>query len=176
MRSRNPIWKVLLALGCAAAVAACGSSAKHARARSVADSKALQFSACMRSHGVSNFPDPSGGGNINFTPGSGFNPRSPSFQVAQRACQHLMPGPRTPPKMTAAAHAAALEFSKCMRSHGVPGFPDPVAVGSAPPANELALVIRGMMFEPGGSGITPGSPAFRQAAVACGVKGPGGGP
>jgi hypothetical protein len=66
-----------------------------------------------------------------------------------------MPGPTTAPKMTASAHAAALKFSECMRSHGVPNFPDPVPVGSSPPAGALTLVLRGMMFEPGTSGITP---------------------
>jgi hypothetical protein len=57
-----------------------------------------------------------------------------------------------------------------MRSHGVTSFPDPVAVGSAPPANEPTLVVRGMMFESGISVTTLKSPAFRQAAGACGVK------
>jgi hypothetical protein len=130
----------------------------------------------MRSHGVSHFPDPTGNGSIELTPSSGANPQTASFQRAQQACRHLMPGPTTRPKMTAAAHVAALRFSKCMRSHGVQDFPDPVPVGSAPPANELTLVIRGMMFEPGTSGITPRSPAFRQAAMACGVSGPSSAP
>ncbi len=56
---------------------------------------AFKFSACMRSKGV-NMPDPKvDGGRITMairkgTPG--FDPRSPRFQAAQKACQKLMPG------------------------------------------------------------------------------------
>ncbi len=50
----------------------------------------LRFSQCMRTHGVTNFPDPTFGSNggvrIAFGPSSGIDPRSPSFQAAQRAC------------------------------------------------------------------------------------------
>jgi len=57
---------------------------------------ALKFSRCMREHGI-DFPDPKtgpGGGVMIGGPGSKFNPSSPSFQAAQKACQGLMPGPR----------------------------------------------------------------------------------
>jgi hypothetical protein len=57
---------------------------------------ALRFSACMRSHGVHNFPDPTfGPGTVQLRVNSksGLDPRSPIFQAAQRACQKLMPGP-----------------------------------------------------------------------------------
>jgi hypothetical protein len=58
----------------------------------------LKFSACMRAHGLPDFPDPttSGGGiqlSIGSKKGSGLNPRSPLFQAAQKACQSVMPGP-----------------------------------------------------------------------------------
>jgi hypothetical protein len=60
----------------------------------------LKFSACMRAHGLPDFPDPtsSGGGiqlSIGSKKGSGLNPRSPLFQAAQKACQSVMPGPPT---------------------------------------------------------------------------------
>jgi len=64
-----------------------------------AQAQALKFSACMRSHGVTNFPDPqfsSGGGiRIKIQPGpggSGLDPSSPIFQAAQKACGSLLPG------------------------------------------------------------------------------------
>jgi hypothetical protein len=59
----------------------------------------LKFSACMRAHGLPDFPDPTtaaGGGiqlSIGGKKGSGLNPRSPIFQAAQKACQSVMPGP-----------------------------------------------------------------------------------
>ena len=59
---------------------------------------ALKFAACMRSHGVRNFPDPpppssgpqtqSGGG----SQGAHFDPNSPAFQAANSACKSLAPG------------------------------------------------------------------------------------
>jgi hypothetical protein len=52
---------------------------------------ALAFSACMRSHGEPNFPDPqfgSGGSvRIRIGRGSGLDPSLPQFQTAQKACQ-----------------------------------------------------------------------------------------
>jgi hypothetical protein len=55
-----------------------------------------------------------------------------------------------------------LKFSQCMRSHGVPNFPDPGAGGGI----ELAS----------GDGINPFSPAFKAAQSVCRKLLPGGGP
>jgi hypothetical protein len=56
----------------------------------------LKFSACMRAHGLANFPDPvesNGGVGLTLNPKTtGLNPRSPVFQAAQRACRKDMPG------------------------------------------------------------------------------------
>jgi hypothetical protein len=62
-----------------------------------AQQTALAFSACMRKHGIKDFPDPtfSGGGiqiRLGGRPGSDLNPQSPLFQKAQTACQALLPG------------------------------------------------------------------------------------
>jgi hypothetical protein len=64
-----------------------------------AQQTALKFSACMRSHGLKDFPDPTfsaGGGGIQLKiggrPGSDLNPSSPLFQKAQAACQSILPG------------------------------------------------------------------------------------
>jgi hypothetical protein len=54
--------------------------------------QALKYSACMRSHGVVTFPDPTlSNGQIEFAgpPGIG---RTPQFQTAQTACQSLLSG------------------------------------------------------------------------------------
>jgi hypothetical protein len=54
--------------------------------------RALALSACMRKHGVPNFPDPqfmSGGRVLEKIPnGSGMDPSSPMFQAAQQKCSH----------------------------------------------------------------------------------------
>ena len=61
---------------------------------------ALKFSKCMRSHGISDFPDPNvhsgaGGVSISIRIGGGkssdLNPNNPLFQAAQKACQSVAP-------------------------------------------------------------------------------------
>ena len=59
-------------------------------------SSALALSACMRSHGEPNFPDPQFGPggrvSIRIGQGGGLDPQSPQFQAAQKACQKDFPG------------------------------------------------------------------------------------
>lgn len=62
-----------------------------------AKQQALAFSACMRRHGLADFPDPdfrNGGISIRLRsgPGSDLDPHSPTFQAASRACRGFFPG------------------------------------------------------------------------------------
>jgi hypothetical protein len=62
-----------------------------------AEERALKFSACMRSHGEPNFPEPEfhGGGvalRLKAGPG-GLDPKSPQFQAAQKACRQYLGPP-----------------------------------------------------------------------------------
>jgi hypothetical protein len=51
--------------------------------------EALKYSACIRWHGVPDYPDPKvHDGGIEM----GEAPDSPQFQAAQKACGHLLPG------------------------------------------------------------------------------------
>jgi hypothetical protein len=128
-----------------------------------------KFSACMRSHGVPRFPDPtrsSGGGmNLSVSPGSGLDPKSPQFQAAQKACQKLLPNGGKPDAATQAKmQTQMLKFSACMRSHGLPNFPDPTfSNGGA----QLSLGGKG-------GGLNPSSPVFQAAQKACQSIAPGG--
>jgi hypothetical protein len=54
-----------------------------------ATNQGLKFSACMRSHGEPNFPDPASNGSITLPPG--MNAESSQFQAAEKDCQSLMP-------------------------------------------------------------------------------------
>jgi hypothetical protein len=129
---------------------------------------ATKFASCMRSHGVPNFPDPDSSGSVSIGSDSGIDPRSPKFQAAQKACEKDMPkGPAPSPEEQAKAKAAALAFSACMRSHGVPKFPDPVFSDG-----KTTLQLNGGP----GSGLDPSSPKFKAAQEACRSKLPGGGP
>ena len=52
----------------------------------------LKAAACMRSHGIANFPDPIfHGGNVNFPIPSSINSNSPQFNQARQTCQKLIP-------------------------------------------------------------------------------------
>src|SRR5581483_3679051 len=74
------------------------------------------------------------------------NPDSQQFQSAQRACQKYLPIGKAPsPARLAKMQETFLRFARCMRSHGVPSFPDPqistkgggVAVKIGGPGSEL---------------------------------------
>ena len=162
----------LITVLCVAACGGTGPSGKTGTNAKAASDLALKFASCMRVNGVPNFPDPSSSGEIQIAPGSGLNPQSPAFEAAQKRCGKLLPGgnpgPRKPSK---AQFAAALAFARCMRSHGLPNFPDPLA--SFPAGSGPIIALRGMMFKPG-PGLDPVSPAFRQAASHCGVRLPSG--
>jgi hypothetical protein len=165
------------ALGCVVAIAACGGTASDSNisgssspgSSSGNNSGFLKFALCMRANGVPNFPDPSGGGGIHISQGSGINPASPAFQAAQAKCAHLLPGggpPKGPP--SAQAKLAALKISECMRSHGISGFPDPTLSLPSNPADYGAVQDRGGVVLAIPKTINVASPAFQQAAAACG--------
>jgi hypothetical protein len=66
--------------------------------------KALAWAACMRQHGLPNFPDPGFGGGGQITLGSaakgGIDPQSPAFKSAQAACGSPLGG-KPPDAVTA---------------------------------------------------------------------------
>jgi hypothetical protein len=163
-----------VALACALAVAACGSSHKS-NAGDPVFAQALKFSNCMRAHGVSNFPDPTAGGGLKLVPGSGPNPQSPSFQSAQKACSKYAPRLAAPPKMSASERRKAVKFAECMRANGEPDFPDPTLGSPSPNANSPVLALHGMFFQLT-PGLNPMSQAFKQAVSRCGIRPPPGKP
>jgi hypothetical protein len=84
----------------------------------------------MRSHGVPRFPDAS---SSNTLP-NGLPKVSPQqlgvsgsqYRAAQGACAHLLPnGGRMTQTESQRDLRAMLGFARCMRSHGVPDWPDP---------------------------------------------------
>jgi hypothetical protein len=128
--------------------------------------KMVAFAQCMRSHGVPDFPEPAEGKLVmKGGPNSDLNPSSAQFQAAQKACRSLAPHPTLNPAQSAQLQAQALKFSACMRSHGVPNFPDPQFSGGG-----VQLRIDKS------SGIDPQSPQFQAAQKACQGQMPGPGP
>jgi hypothetical protein len=107
-----------------------GSTSSGAPNTGVANigSQSRAFAACMRSHGVSGYPDPrvTGSGNgvqVTISPGTA-NPDSPAFRAADRACHHLLPGLVSTSASAGHDQEQDLKFADCLRSHGVPDFPD----------------------------------------------------
>jgi hypothetical protein len=126
------------------------------------------YSACMRSHGVPNFPDPDSKGRIKVTSGvaangqkTGVDVNSPQFDRARKACANLLPnGGRPTAAQQQQEQQQMLKFAQCMRAHGVPKFPDPKAGGA------LALGTK--------TGVDPNTPQFKTAQQTCQKLVPGG--
>jgi hypothetical protein len=88
----------------------------------------LAFSRCMRSHGVPNFPDPNSSGALPKRQVDQLAASSPQFPPAHRACEHLLPNGGQPTQaQVQQAWNDMRNFARCMRSHGVPNWPDPAA-------------------------------------------------
>ena len=152
-----------VAVACAIAVAACGSSHGIAT-RSGIQSQPIAFANCMRTHGVPSFPDPSGGGaGVNLA-GTGINPQSPAFKSARLACARLAPGAVGGSKATESEFLAALSFAKCMREQGFPDFPDPTYSDSPP--GPILVIGPGLYFRVSPS-FDPNTRDVSRAAGAC---------
>ena len=127
------IWALL---GLAVLAAGCGGSSNSNHTPASSSELMAQFlgvSRCMRSHGVPDFPDPTTSGGIGIVlphvgPGSDLNPDNPKYKAANQACQTL--GPVAHPTTASAPKLAAeVKVARCMRSHGLPSFPDPNGQG-----------------------------------------------
>lgn len=86
----------------------------------------------MRSHGVPKFPDLTsidaarGGAPKISASMQQLGVSSSHFEAAQTACRHLLPnGGQTTPTQSQQDLDAMRRFARCMRSHGVPAWPDP---------------------------------------------------
>ena len=155
-----------LAVGSTLALAGCGSSHKPSgTSASKTSSGALAFANCMRSHGVPSFPDPSGGGGGIQLGATGVNAQSPAFKSARKACVGLLPGRPGGPEATEGQFLAGLKFSRCVRSHGFPDFPDPTRF-DAPPG-PILIIGPGLYFRVSQS-FNPDAPAVHRAVAACG--------
>jgi hypothetical protein len=121
----------------------------------------VKYSQCMQTHGVPSFPDPNGQGLETL---SGVNPNSASFEAAQKACAKYAPNGGKAPSAAQQQQAInqALNFSKCMRSHGVSDFPDP-QVNTSGGHTSIGIRINGSST----SDLSPNNPQFQAAQKAC---------
>ena len=114
---------------------ACGGSpsstspAGFSNAQASPSSQALNFARCMRSHGVQHWPDPTSSGTFDkseLTPQQ-LGVTTSQVRTAGQACQHLLPynGGATQAEAQQLMNSMR-NFARCMRSHGVSNWPDPV--------------------------------------------------
>jgi hypothetical protein len=173
---RGSALAVAVVAGLAFALAACGggtpnsstsattgsgssSGSNSSGVSNSAQDQDLRYTQCMRSHGVTNFPELGGnnpGGVQKSITQLGIDPNSPTFQAANSACQKYVPrignstqGP------SSGANNPQLKFSRCMRAHGVTNYPDPSANSSGGQQNVTQY------------GVNPNSPTFQAANSAC---------
>jgi hypothetical protein len=138
---------VLLATACGGGPSSAGSSS----ASGPVSTQAVAFSRCMRSHGVPDFPDPAGRGGVPKVTPQQAGVSNSRFQAAQGACAQLLQ-----PTQAQAAQVLTglLDFARCMRSRGIPNWPDPGTDRSGQPVFDI-------------TGINPDSPRVSNAAGAC---------
>jgi hypothetical protein len=145
-------------------LAGCGSSGPGQVTAGTASHQpgadAYRYARCMRSHGVPNFPDPHVSVSAGSTRISQMAPASavdvPKFKTAQKACGGIIPGPGSSHSdQGGPSRAVLLAFARCLRSHGLSGFPDPGRDGR----------ITSQMIS--ASGVQLRSPVFLSAARAC---------
>ena len=115
---------------------------------------AVAYPQCIRSHGVPGFPDPAGNGAIPKPTAQTLGVSSARLQTAQSACQPLLPAATSsqqqaqqclqagvcPQVLVQQMLTADRSFARCMRAHGVPGWPDPVIDAEGRPVFDLVPV------------------------------------
>jgi hypothetical protein len=105
-----------------------GSASTSTSAGQAQTTDTLKYAQCMRSHGITKFPDPGADGNITIQPGLGLDPNSDQFKAAAEACKSLAPPAGSPPgakKADPQEQQRYLAFARCMREHGIASYPDP---------------------------------------------------
>jgi hypothetical protein len=158
-RPGRPLTAIIAAaaLALAAACSSNPSSSTDSPPRaggSAASPSAIAYSSCMRSHGVPNFPDPASGGILPKTDAQRLGVSEPQLQAAQRACLHQLPNADSlqqqaqqcflagncPQALVQQILTAGRGFARCMRSHGVPNWPDPSLDSEGRPSFNLVPV------------------------------------
>jgi hypothetical protein len=150
----------IMAAGLALLVAACGggtssigSDGSPSAGASTTTPSAVGYSACMRSHGVPSFPDPDSSGHLPKGDAAQFGVSNTQLEAARGACQRMLPDTNgsfeqqtqdciatgtCPQALVAQILTLQRGYARCMRSHGVPNFPDPTIDSEGRPVFEVS--------------------------------------
>lgn len=159
---------VIATVALALLAAACGGSSSSSGPRNSTSaggsrhSQLLAFSRCVRSHGVGDFPDPpAGAANTKFPSAQQLRVGSSQLNAGETGCQHLLPAGidgHFRPAEVSHLLIGLVNFSQCMRHHGVQNWPDPtVGSGGRPGFNLVGI-----------QGLDANSPQFQHALHECG--------
>jgi hypothetical protein len=152
------------------------SGATSSGATSSGATSSVAYSACMRSHGVPNFPDPGDLGGVPKGDAQHFGVSDSQLQAAQQSCQSLLPTSGSlkdlaaqcsfagdcPPALVQQMENAMLKFAQCMRAHGFPKFPDPTTDDHGAPI---------LSWSVSQSGADPDSSRYQAAEAQCQSQG-----
>ncbi len=160
MARRHTAFGAVFTVGAMALLTAgCGANPIALLARNRPNPQA--YAACMRAHGIADFPDAKNGGyQIQHDPtrttvdGVTLKESQAQFDTADQACQHYLGTPTNAGPASPAEQQAALAYAQCMRSHGFPNFPDPHVTANS-------------FMERLPPGTDPNSPQFQAANNAC---------
>jgi hypothetical protein len=183
-RKRRPLAALAL-IAMVALISACGSSAPAETSAggnngaagagssggnntTANHAKAVKFAACMRTNGVSAFPDPPASGRLTIdgiANGSSLDTHSPAFTQAISTCKSLEPAGFMGSQATPRQMQARLKFARCMRENGVPDFPDPTPNGPLIDTNRIpSLAGKDPRSDPGFQAATQKCRGFAAAA------------
>jgi hypothetical protein len=160
-REALPVAALLAAVSLAMLGAACsgsgsgtGSGSPNAEG-STTSASYVAYSACMRSHGVPSYPDPDSSGSLPKPDAHHLGVSSSQLRTTQEACQHLLPN--TGRAITAESISKCMmaddcpqalvqqvlgeerSFARCMRSRGVPNWPDPTIDSQGRPVFAISI-------------------------------------
>ncbi len=149
----------VLAAACSGSPSSAGSGRSPNAGRSANSPSAVAYSLCIRSHGVPDFPDPPSNGQVPKASPQQLGISSSQLQAAQTACQHLYPNSGgsgavltkdslgqceesgdCPQELVQAAMTAMRTYSRCVRAHGVPNWPDPTVDSEGRPGFNLVPI------------------------------------
>jgi hypothetical protein len=113
---------------------------------------AVAYSACMRSHGVLNFPDPDSKGMPAPADPQQLGVSSSLLQTAEQACQPSLPAAGSlrqqtqqcllygdcPQALVQQLLTVERRYAQCVRSHGIPNWPDPTVSAKGRPVFDLS--------------------------------------
>lgn len=126
----------LLAVACSGSPSSTGSGGSSNAGESADSRIGVSYANCMRSNGVPKYPDPGNSNELaNGLPKVSLQQlqvSSSQYQAAQSACAHLLPNSGQMTQTQSQQDLNAMRrYARCMRSHGVPTWPDPTYDPSA---------------------------------------------